>query len=260
MNNIIQKYAKGQVGRYNDDFEPRAFGDNIQKWGTSAILIESGGNYNDVEKQEIRKLNYVSILSAIYTIANGSYKDISIADYEKIPENDRKLFDLKLENVTYDLLGKKYRLDLGIHHTEVDDEMHENFYSKGRLIEQGDLSTFYGYKTLNASGYTTRMGKVYAKVLNNVSELNRLDPLKLLKAGVAFVRLRNIPDDLKSVKIPVNIIGTETKIPKELRFYVGINPNFFLEKDGKLKYAVINGFLINLENGKSKFRNALVID
>ncbi|MGI9552034.1 MAG: M14 family metallopeptidase, partial [Aurantibacter sp.] len=65
MNEILQKYAVGQVGRYNDDFEPRAFGDNIQKWGTSTILIESGGYVNDREKQEIRKLNYVSILSAI---------------------------------------------------------------------------------------------------------------------------------------------------------------------------------------------------
>lgn len=33
MNNIIQNYAPGQVGRYSDDFEPRAFGDNIAKWG-----------------------------------------------------------------------------------------------------------------------------------------------------------------------------------------------------------------------------------
>lgn len=52
MNNIIQKYAPGQVGRYNDDFEPRAFGDNIQKWGTSTILIESGGYTNDVENKK----------------------------------------------------------------------------------------------------------------------------------------------------------------------------------------------------------------
>ena len=50
MNEIIQKYAPGQVGRYSDDFEPRAFGDNIAKWGTSLILIESGGYTNDVEK------------------------------------------------------------------------------------------------------------------------------------------------------------------------------------------------------------------
>ena len=63
MNEIIQKYAPGQVGRYNDAFEPRAFGDNIQQWGTSAILIESGGYQNDREKQFIRKLNYLSSAS-----------------------------------------------------------------------------------------------------------------------------------------------------------------------------------------------------
>ena len=79
MNDILQKYAPGQVGRYNDDFEPRAFGDNIQKWGTSTILIESGGYADDTEKQEIRKLNYVSILSAIYTIAKQNYEEGAVA-------------------------------------------------------------------------------------------------------------------------------------------------------------------------------------
>ena len=58
MNRIIQKYAPGQVGRYNDDFEPRAFGDNIQKWGTSTILIESGGFADDVEKTRNTKIKF----------------------------------------------------------------------------------------------------------------------------------------------------------------------------------------------------------
>ena len=44
MNEVVQKHAMGQVGRYSDAFEPRAFGDNMQKWGTSTILIESGGH------------------------------------------------------------------------------------------------------------------------------------------------------------------------------------------------------------------------
>ncbi|MGB3585819.1 MAG: M14 family zinc carboxypeptidase, partial [Tunicatimonas sp.] len=35
LNDAIQTFIPGQVGRYNDDFEPRAFGDNMQKWGTS---------------------------------------------------------------------------------------------------------------------------------------------------------------------------------------------------------------------------------
>ncbi len=54
MNEGLQTIIPGQVGRYDDTFEPRAFGDNMQKWGTSTILIESGGLVNDPEKQFIR--------------------------------------------------------------------------------------------------------------------------------------------------------------------------------------------------------------
>ena len=74
MNEVVQKHANGQVGRYSDAFEPRAFGDNMQKWGTSTILIESGGHPEDREKQFIRKLNYLSILTAIKGISDQSFK------------------------------------------------------------------------------------------------------------------------------------------------------------------------------------------
>src|SRR5690606_19333903 len=187
MNQVIQKYAPGQVGRYNDDFEPRAFGDNIQKWGTSAILIESGGYKNDPEKQEIRKLNYVSILSAIYSIANGNYKNIPISEYDKIPENDRKLFDLKLNNLTYNLLGKNYTLDVGIHQLEIDDASHNTYYNSSRVVDQGDLSTYYGYETLEGKGYTMTGGKVYPKTLPSVKEVSELKALDLLKSGFTYV-------------------------------------------------------------------------
>ena len=33
MNKVLQKHIPNKVAKYNDDFEPRAFGDNIQKWG-----------------------------------------------------------------------------------------------------------------------------------------------------------------------------------------------------------------------------------
>ena len=145
MNRIIQKYAPGQVGSYNDAFEPRAFGDNLQKWGTSTILIESGGYQNDREKQEIRKLNYVSILSAIFSIADQSYKKAPLSEYEAIPRNDRKLFDVKLENMSYNLLGNTYTLDVGINHYEYDLPGNEDFYYRSGVVDQGDLSTYYGY-------------------------------------------------------------------------------------------------------------------
>jgi len=248
MNDIIQKYAPGQVGRYNDDFEPRAFGDNIQKWGTSTILIESGGYPNDIEKQEIRKLNYVSILSAIYTIAKGNYNDIPLDDYAKIPENDRMLFDLKIKGVSYELLGSKYVLDIGIHRLEVENEGFNDFWYSSRVVDQGDLSTYYGYENFDAEGYTVKQGGIYPESIGSLQALEQLDVVKLLKSGHLYVVVDNIPDDAISAPIPLNLVSSKFELP-EFRIEVGINPSFLLQKDGENKFAVINGFLIDLSKG-----------
>jgi len=254
MNNIIQKYAPGQVGRYNDDFEPRAFGDNIQKWGTSTILIESGGYPNDVEKQEIRKLNYVSILSAIYTIAKENYKEISLEAYEEIPENDRKLFDLKIVGATYELLGNSYILDLGIHQLEVDKEGNEDFWYSSRIIDQGDLSTYYGYETFNAEGYTIVPGMVFPEIKNSPMEVID-DVASMLKNGYTYLRVKAIPKEALNSPMPMHVISREYELP-EFKLVVGTNPTFLLKKDGELKYAIINGFLIDLnERSKAVFFN-----
>ncbi len=244
MNNIIQQYAPGQVGRYNDDFEPRAFGDNIQKWGTSTILIESGGYPEDPEKQEIRKLNYVSILSAIYTIARENYKDIPLEAYEKIPENDRKLFDLKIIGATYPLLGNNYILDIGINQVEVDKEDHKDYWYSSRIIDQGDLSTYYGYETFQANGYTIVPGKVYPEILNADME-SLVNPGELLKNGYTYVRVKNIAKEALNSPIPLHLLSPGYELP-DFRLEVGKNPTFLLQKDGDYKFAVINGFLIDL--------------
>ena len=258
MNSIIQKYAPGQVGRYNDDFEPRAFGDNIQKWGTSAILIESGGYAGDPEKQEIRKLNYVSILSAIYTIAKENYKKLPIEDYEKIPENDRMLFDLKIEGLTYNLLGKDYKLDLGIHRSEVDNADHSKFYYNSTVADQGDLSTFYGYETLDANGYIIKGGKVHPEIFKSMESLKESEVLKYLKQGYTYLRLESLPAGKKDTNLPIQIVGKDFKAPV-LNLRAGMNPTFVLEKDNKIEFAVVNGFLIRLNGDKSNFKNALIL-
>ncbi|WP_286760947.1 M14 family metallopeptidase [Salegentibacter sp. UBA1130] len=252
MNNILQEYAPGQVGRYNDDFEPRAFGDNIQKWGTSTILIESGGYPNDPEKQEIRKLNFVSILAAVFSIAEEDYKNAEISEYEKIPNNDRKLFDLKLTGLTYELLGKEYILDLGINQREVQDENLDYFYD-AYIADRGDLSTFYGYEDLDASGFKLLEGKIYPESFENLAELQQENISEILRKGYAYVALNELPEE-DFAEIPINIVSKEFEISESLQ------PHFFLEKDGELEYAVINGFLIDLSEEKFQVENALILD
>ena len=252
MNNILQEYAPGQVGRYNDDFEPRAFGDNIQKWGTSTILIESGGFPNDPEKQEIRKLNFVSILAAIFSIAEEDYKNAEISKYEEIPNNDRKLFDLKLTRLTYELLGEDYILDLGINQYEVQDEDLDYFYNSS-ISDQGDLSTYYGYEEFNTSGYKFVQGKIYPKTFENLEKLEQEDISEILKEGYSYVVLKELPKD-DFTKLPINLVTEDFEIPESLQ------PNFFLKKDGNLEYAVINGFFIDLSEEKFDVENALILD
>lgn len=173
---INQKYIPNHTGRYNDDFEPRAFGDNIQKWGTKLILIETGGFKNDPEKQFGRKLNFVLIGSALEAIQKGLHKAISVEQYSQIPRNDRNLFDLKIEKVQKIVNGSYYTVDLGYFLEESNNDSY-----KGKVIyqvtleDQGDLSTYTGYKNFNAEGLKILFPKVFnGRVKNSAHEKSLL--------------------------------------------------------------------------------------
>src|SRR5690625_145086 len=99
LNTMLQQYIPGKVAKYSDAHEPRAFGDMIQKWGTSTVLIESGGYPDDPEKQYIRKLNFITLLTAVDAIADQRYSDTPKESYYQIPENNRSLTDLLIREV-----------------------------------------------------------------------------------------------------------------------------------------------------------------
>ena len=260
MNRILQQYAPGQVGRYNDDFEPRAFGDNIQKWGTSAILIESGGYPDDLEKQEIRKLNYVSILSAIYAIGSESYKTVPLEDYYAIPNNNRMLFDLKIENVIYPLNGKNYRIDLGIFKLESDLPEHREFWNVGQIGDMGDLSTYFGYETLNADGLLLKTGEIFPETVANLEAVSKLNLPALLQTGITYVKVHQLPENQKASPFPIMIVPEDFEKP-ESKWEVGDNPTFVLWRDNTPVYALINGFLVDLLelNTSDKVKNGLIL-
>jgi len=140
MNKMLQKFIPKQVAKYDDGFMPTAFGDNIQKRGTSTILIESGAYLNDVEKQLVRKLNFISILHALYSISNNNYEKENIEDYHKIPFNKKnKLFDYILRNTIVNGNFGTYKADIGIRRKQL--------YEKDILVieDVGDLSNNFGF-------------------------------------------------------------------------------------------------------------------
>ena len=257
MSEQLQKYIPGQVARYNDDFEPRAFGDNIQKWGTRTILIESGGNYDDPEKQEIRKMNFAAILSALFAISNSSYEEVDHRKYNEIPHNDSNLFDLKLTGLVYNLNGEEYILDLGINHQEIFARNPQGFYYSGRIADQGDLSTSFGYEAVDVSGYKLKPGKVYEQLMPDLAAVGKLDFDDLLKKGYTYVRVKNLPRNQSYSKYPVQLVGESFKVPTRLQ--PGIIPSFLLENEGQLEYVVVNGFLYKLDGNLGNIRNGGIL-
>lgn len=156
MNETLQSFIPNAIGRWSDDYEPRAFGDKIQEWGSSLILIESGGYKGDREKQFIRKLNYVAILSGLLAISNEHYKKFRLADYEKLPQNASYLFDLLVRNVTFEQNGVSFKKDIGIFIEEKNINNATDFKLKSWIEDMGDLSIFWGIEELDAEGLIIR--------------------------------------------------------------------------------------------------------
>lgn len=243
MNKMMQELAPGHVGKYDDAFEPRAFGDNFQKWGTSTILIESGGFPNDPEKQHIRKLNFMIILHALLEIAEQNYAVYNLDDYYSIPDNATRLMDLVVRNVGMKYADHEYKVDIGVRRRETDAK--GSFFVTGAIDDLGDLSIFYGYEELDASGLEIVEGKVYEKDFAKASDISLDQAFELLNAGYLAVKVSEAQNQ-ELYNLPIWILKTAKTYPKGLR--TGNNPSFFLSENGKLKYAIVNGYLIDLQS------------
>jgi hypothetical protein len=90
-----------------------------------------------------------------------------------------------------------------------------------------------------------------------MKDLERLNAMDLLRSGYSYVRVENIPPGAKESSIPLQVIGPGYKVPP-FHLNVGINPTFLLKKGQEFGYAVVNGFLIDLSNGKGDFGNAMI--
>jgi hypothetical protein len=253
MNTLLQELIPGQVAKYDDAFEPRAFGDNFQKWGTSTILIESGGYPGDIEKQYIRQLNFMVILNAFYGIAVGNYEKYSLDEYYRIPDNDSKLMDLLIKKVGIHEYDRKYQVDLGIKRREA--ETDSGYYVKGTIEDIGDLSVFYGYEEIQAEGLQFKEGNIWEGTFRSLADLSEKKAMELLRQGYSAVKVADVEINTLH-NLPIAVIKEEKNHTSGRE--IGHPANFFLHKEGKLLYAVVNGYLIDLHNPSSyKFKQAV---
>ena len=144
---VLQSELPGRIARYGDAFNPRAFGDLMQQWGTSTVLIESGVLDDDPEKQKLRAVNVAALLTAFDAIAHSTYTDADIRAYEDLPQN---------RGFSHDLLVRGGWLVLGESEPMLIDLAFA--YSKAvsdtclTLTEAGDLDDVGALEIFDATG------------------------------------------------------------------------------------------------------------
>lgn len=143
----LQTEIAGRIASYDDTFNPRAFGDLMQRWGTSTVLIESGALPDDPEKQRLRAMNVAGILAALDAIATRSYARENPAVYDALPRNTGGAFDVLIVGGQLVLPGQPpLRADVALNYDE------PVALTGARVRDVGDLREAVAIDTIDAAG------------------------------------------------------------------------------------------------------------
>jgi hypothetical protein len=149
-----EPFVPGHITRYDDTFTPRAFGDLMQAWGTSTVLVESGGWADDPQKQYLRRVHFTALLLALDAIATGDYATAPLAAYDELPENGPLVNDLLLRGGSVALPGHApYVADIAI---DFADPLER---TGGRIADIGDLADHRARDTLDVQGLVLHPGR-----------------------------------------------------------------------------------------------------
>ena len=158
IRDALEPFASGQIGRYDDSFEVRAFGDNITLWGTPVVLIETGPWPALEPDPALVRLNFVAIVSALDALATGAVDNADPRRYESLPLNESREVYILLQNATV-ISGAgipPFTSDIAVVATrrirETDGE--RQLQLSTTIDDIGDLRTLGALRTIDASGMT----------------------------------------------------------------------------------------------------------
>lgn len=148
VNDMLQTEIPNKIGRYDDGFNLNCVGDTFQNFGVPTLLYEAGHSANDYDREEVRRLFFISILKGLDAIVKGVNK----ADYERyfeIPENGKCFYDIIIRNVKRKSSDSEL-LDVAIQYEEVLIENKVHFKPKIEAVSK--LKNNFGHREIDANG------------------------------------------------------------------------------------------------------------
>ncbi|MBC8768160.1 DUF2817 domain-containing protein [Arenibacter sp. BSSL-BM3] len=147
MNEELQKFIPGQVGRYDDGFNSNCVGDTFQMLNIPTILFESGHFPGDYDRESTRKYIFFAMLKAIEIISNKTIHQYKLDSYFDIPDNNKLYYDILIQNVQ--ILNAEHKSESSAGILFVETLVDNRIEFKMKLEEIGDLDGKFGHKTYN---------------------------------------------------------------------------------------------------------------
>lgn len=144
----------GQIGRYDDTFNPNCVGDTFQALGTPTLLFEAGHYPADYEREQTRYLIFRSLLRALEEIAGDQVDSGDLSAYGEIPENQKLFRDILIRNPARLHPQWDEEVVLGIQYQEIPEGTGIRFHPI--LEEVGYLKNKYGHKEYDCNVQSDR--------------------------------------------------------------------------------------------------------
>jgi hypothetical protein len=143
MNDVLQHYIPGQVGRFDDSFNINCIGDTFQYLGVPTVLFEAGHFPNDYFREETRKCIFIALVSS-FEILNEN--DIVVNKFDKylsIPQNKVVFYDFLYKNIKINYDGIEIMTNFAAQYKEelVKNEIFFNAY----IVKIGELDNYFGH-------------------------------------------------------------------------------------------------------------------
>nr|WP_315175650.1 M14 family metallopeptidase [uncultured Flavobacterium sp.] len=143
INDVLQQYIPGQVGRFDDSFNINCIGDTFQYLGVPTVLFEAGHFPNDYQREETRKYVFMALVSSFTILSENDIVSNGINKYLNISQNKVVFYDLMYKNIKINYDGIEKITNFAAQYKE---ELVDGQICFNACISQiGDLENHFGH-------------------------------------------------------------------------------------------------------------------
>ena len=165
INDTLQQFIPGQVGRFDDSFNINCIGDTFQYMGVPTLLFEAGHFPNDYNREETRKYVFISLVSSFEILSENDIVGNEIDKYLSIPQNNVVFCDFIYKNIKINYDGIEIITNFAAQYKE--ELIDNNVYFNAYIVKIGELDNYFGHIEYDANG------ALYHDNRNNVPELDQ---------------------------------------------------------------------------------------